>query len=243
MPASPVVSDILYCKGSLANALSATTLNNHTLLWYQNATGGSSSIDPPIPSTSVDGVTSYYLSQQNIATTCESERSQITVTIKSTPKPVITSSGEGTGNVTLTSSSNNGSQWIKDGVVISGATSQSYTVSSNGVYQVTTTLDGCVSEASAPFTVVITAIEDKRGSIGLTLFPIPSHDAIIIHLSGVKDEDYSEVMIFDIMGRLVERQNMKGKDKRIVIEEYPVGEYFLRINSRSFLFSSRFIKE
>ena len=242
-PTPPVVSDITYCKGSSATALTAIALSGHTLQWYgTNASGGTSSSTAPIPSTTTAGTTSYYVSQHNTATGCESERASIAVTIKATPKPTITATGAGTENVLLNSSAGSGNQWFKDGVAIVGATSQAYSVLGNGVYQVSATVDGCVSELSEPFTVMITGVEDVSEPIKLKLYPIPAHGAINIQLTGVTDDVVSEVLIFDISGRLVDKHRMKGKESTLIIEEYPAGEYFLRISNKSSLTHSRVIK-
>ena len=240
-PTAPTVSDIAYCRG--ATALTATALSGHTLLWYGTAaTGGTSSTTAPITMTATAGTTNYYVSQRNTATNCESDRASITVTIKSVPKPTITATGIGTENVLLNSSASNGNQWFKDGIAIAGATSQSYLVLGNGIYQVNATVEGCISELSEPFTVIVTAVEDVVEPISLKLFPVPAHQAVNIHLTGVKDDEVSEVMIFDMSGRAIDQQSMRGKESTLVIEEYPAGEYFLRISSKSFLLNSRIVK-
>ena len=242
LPTAPVVLDIAYCQNTTASSIAATALNGHTLLWYgTNAIGGNSSTTAPIPSTASAGTTSYYVSQHNTATGCESERARITVTIKSTPKPIITATGVGTETTLLTSSASSGNQWFKDGVAISGATSQTYSVLDNGVHQVHVTMDGCISELSEPFTVVVTAVADVE-PISLKLFPVPARQSINIQLTGVKDDEVSEVMIFDMSGKVVDKQSMRGKVSTLITEEYPAGEYFLRIINRSFLLNSRIIK-
>ena len=57
------------------------------------------------------------------------------------------------GSVVLTSSSTTGNMWYKDGVAISGATSQTYTANASGVYTVIVTASGCSSAVSAGTTV------------------------------------------------------------------------------------------
>jgi hypothetical protein len=212
-------------------------------LWYgTNATGGTSSATAPIPSTATTGTTNYYVSQRNTSTSCESDRVSITVTIKSTPKPTITATGLGTENVLLNSSASSGNQWFKDGVAIAGAISQTYSILSNGVYQVNATINGCTSELSEAFTAIITAVEDSVEPISLRLYPVPARQAVSIQLTGVADDEVSEVLIFDMSGKAVDKQRMRGKESTLIIEEYPTGEYFLRIMNKSFLLNSRIIK-
>lgn len=81
IPDPPNVTHITYCQGETAVALTATGTN---LKWFSASTGGNAFTSPPIPSTHVAGVTSYYVSQTN-ATGCESARSQLDVTVHALP--------------------------------------------------------------------------------------------------------------------------------------------------------------
>lgn len=72
----------------------------------------------------------------------------ITMTINSTPAPTITQSG-----MVLTSSASSGNQWYLNGSIISGATSQNYTITQNGSYTVKATVNGCISPASTPIVI------------------------------------------------------------------------------------------
>jgi len=64
--------------------------------------------------------------------------------------PVISQVG-----LTLTSSALSGNQWYNQNGIINGATNQSYTVVSNGIYYVIVTMDGYVSEPSNSITLQI----------------------------------------------------------------------------------------
>lgn len=81
-PNAPVVSNLSYCQGEIAPALTAT---GSGLLWYANSVGGIGSANAPIPSTALLGTISYYVSQSPSG--CESPRAQIDVTI--TPPPTM----------------------------------------------------------------------------------------------------------------------------------------------------------
>ncbi len=244
LPALPLVSDISYCQNTTAVALTATPLSGHTAQWYgTNATGGSASAIAPTPSTNTLGSIKYYVSQKNATTGCEGARAAITVTIKSTPKPVITTSGLGSGNVVLSSSTTTGNQWFKNGSAIGNATSQTYSVLTDGVYHVQATLDGCISELSDPMTVIVTSVIDSGRPIRLDLFPVPSHQAVSIQLFGVKEDEVSEAVVFDMAGRVIHKQKIRGKEGTLSLEQYATGDYFLRIIGKSFLLQSKFIKD
>ncbi|WP_405399568.1 gliding motility-associated C-terminal domain-containing protein [Maribacter sp. Asnod2-G09] len=92
-PPTPAAdSPIEYCVGETAIPLSGTALSNHTLQWYTVATGGTAASTAPTPSTSGAGTTSYYVSQTDDSTTCESDRTQIDVIVYAIPTaPVVDS--------------------------------------------------------------------------------------------------------------------------------------------------------
>ena len=80
-PAAPTVTSPLnYCQNQTASPLTAGGSN---LLWYASATGGTGSSTAPVPSTSIIGSSTYYVSQS--AGTCESPRLSITVNVATTP--------------------------------------------------------------------------------------------------------------------------------------------------------------
>lgn len=89
-PANPgVTSNIAYCQGATATALTATGTN---LKWYTTPFGGTPLSGAPIPSTATPGNTTFYVSQTSTTTGCESDRTPITVTIYATPQPPATAS-------------------------------------------------------------------------------------------------------------------------------------------------------
>ena len=82
LPLAPIVTTpVNYCIGTTAVPLTANTLPGNTLNWYTTATGGTGTSTAPTPITTIAGSTDYFVSQVNTATTCEGERSQLTVII------------------------------------------------------------------------------------------------------------------------------------------------------------------
>lgn len=92
-PSAPVAEDKTYCQGVTATALTVTGAAQHTFLWYgQASTGGTSTTAAPIPPTNIVGTTTYYVSQKDNSTGCESNRDNAIVIVNSTPTaPVIAS--------------------------------------------------------------------------------------------------------------------------------------------------------
>lgn len=83
-PAPNVNNPIVYCQYDSPDPLVANSnIPGASLLWYNVATGGSSSTGTPVVSTVTPGTTAYYVSQ--VINNCEGPRSVITVTVNSKP--------------------------------------------------------------------------------------------------------------------------------------------------------------
>ena len=169
--AAPVVANVTYCQGAIANPLTATAIGGNTLYWYANATGGVGTMVAPTPSTSTPGTYNFYVSQKNAAGD-ESPRVMIAVTINATPAlPVITAGGSTSictgSSVVLTSSYPTGNVWSTTAITAA------ITVTTSGSYTVTyTNANGCTSTSiptvvnvnNAPVpTVQASAIEACNG--------------------------------------------------------------------------------
>ena len=86
VPAAPmVVSPVVYVQNATATALTVTS-GGTNLLWYTTATAGMGIATAPTPSTATVGSTSYWVSEKN-ANGCESERTEIVVTINEFTTP------------------------------------------------------------------------------------------------------------------------------------------------------------
>lgn len=90
LPAAPAVTTpLVYCQFDGVPALKATFETSAVANWYGTAsTGGSASTTAPTPSTANGGNTVYYVSQTLEG--CEGDRSSISVTVNTTPKPTTT---------------------------------------------------------------------------------------------------------------------------------------------------------
>ncbi|MBD3891434.1 LamG-like jellyroll fold domain-containing protein [Olleya marilimosa] len=75
MPSNPLVEDVYYTVGQLANALTA---NGTNLKWYTSNSGGMPITTAPIPNTNTSSVTTYYVTQSDFSG-CESKRQAINV--------------------------------------------------------------------------------------------------------------------------------------------------------------------
>jgi gliding motility-associated-like protein len=77
--------NISECQGNTATQLSATALSGHTLQWYTVASGGTANTTAITPDLSTAGLTTYYVSQLNNTSNCESTRVPINVTVYALP--------------------------------------------------------------------------------------------------------------------------------------------------------------
>ena len=168
-PVAPTVTSTMnFCQSSTAN-LSATASSGHTLKWYTAATGGTGSTTVPVVFTSTVASTSYYVSQVNTSTGCESPRAIITAVVNPTPVVSGTNAIEVGAITTLTATT-------------TPASSNAWTSSNTSVATVDNT--GVVT-AVAPGTTVITytnstgcgATKNITVSVGTTQTPVLIHPA------------------------------------------------------------------
>ena len=168
--------------GAGSMTISATVSSGGIIQWYDAATGGnllgtgSSFVTPVLSAT-----TTYYAVA--VLDGCASTRIPVTATVKPVPvTPTIAANGplsfcQGS-TVTLASSATSGNQWYRNGVLISGAVSQSYVASTAGTYHVVVSnAQGCSSAASAAQTVVVNPIPLAPSSISglIQVTPGSSH--------------------------------------------------------------------
>lgn len=151
----------------------------------------------------MDGVTSVEAGKRTIhaifgeSNTCGNAAT--TVVVNTIATPTISEA-----SFVLTSSPSNAYQWYRDGVVIPGATSQTYTVFSTGNYVVQVTdANGC-SAFSDTIYLYIAGI-DENEVIDLNIYPNPS-DAVFT-LSGSATSEIEHIEVIDVTGRIVRSFN------------------------------------
>jgi hypothetical protein len=169
IPKALAVLNLAYCNNEVVDTIKVTPAPNNTALWYNAASGGTSSTISPKPITTSVGNTSYYVSQIASATGCESVRSKIEVLIK--PIPTAPNLSRDIDNY-LVSTSPTGNTWYKDGVVITD-TSQKIKPTIAGNYTAKTTQNGCTSITSAAYYFLVTDIYNLSASEFIQLAPNP----------------------------------------------------------------------
>ena len=122
--------------------------------------------------------------------------------------PVVTSIGP-----LFASSASVGNQWYFQGIAIPGATGQSYAASVPGWYWSVVTLNGCSSDTSNHIYLAGVGIEDKSGSTGFTVYPVPNDGLFNITVT-VPGEEVFDIVIFNNLGiKIFEMKNVNVQKK------------------------------
>jgi large repetitive protein len=141
---------LTFCNGN------SVTLTSTPALWYDWSPNSETT---QAISATTSG-TYYTTTSSSWSDWCSSSSNSIVVAVSAGPSaPTVSNSGGTTicqGNtVTLTSSQATGNQWYKDGVLITGATNQTYVASTSGSYTVTYTNAGCTSPQSTAIVLTV----------------------------------------------------------------------------------------
>jgi hypothetical protein len=122
-------------------------------------------------------------------------------------------------------------QWYINGVLINGATSQTYTPTQSGMYVVRTTNQyGCVYEYSTSlYFDVNTGVTNLSSSLNINVYPNPSNGILTIDASKLNGEPY-QVMIYDLIGNLISNEQ---NATTIDLTDVKNGMYLVSIQSKS----------
>lgn len=177
----------------------------------------------------VSSAGSFTLTVTNTQNGCSAfDMVNVTQNIAPPTVPTITANGSSL----TTSSTGVGYQWYLNGVVVVGATNQSYTPTQDGAYTLTVTnpANGCTASSSA-FNYNITGIQDEV----FHNFVIQNPVANEIRLNGIKEIiSYS---IYNLEGKRVK----EGKaQSRIDVSELHKGIYIIEFNQKN---TFKFVKE
>lgn len=163
LPALPTVtSPINLCVGGPSLTLSAT---GTSLLWYTSLTG-TGSTTAPTPSTATAGTTSYYVTQTDATTGCESQKATINVIVNPLPAAPTVSSPV---NLCIGS--------VASPLTAVGTNLKWYTTSSGGTGSATAPTPSTASLGTTNYYVSQTSsvgCEGPRALIAVTIQPLPT---------------------------------------------------------------------
>lgn len=145
------------------------------------------------------------------------------------PTPTITLTGANP-NFTLTSSSPMGNQWFLNDVPLEDGLEQIYKPSISGAYSVQVTLDGCKSNLSLFYPLIITGFSNNKVE-EIEIFPNPFSNQLNILVGYPDSKQTIEVTIFSVSGKsLVNRVYPNVFDLSIDTSIIASGLYLVEIN-------------
>nr|WP_271544017.1 S8 family serine peptidase [Pelobium sp.] len=144
-------------------------------------------------------------------------------------KPIITQAG-----TVLNSNFSSNNQWVFNGNDITGATSQTYTPTTSGVYRVDVkSPSGCIS-SSNDFNYVLSVIAPSDAAeIGLKVYPVPSNGVLNLAFTVINKQNV-KISLTNLVGQEVyqsKKDNYSGKfTETLNLKDFTDGIYILKIN-------------
>ncbi len=137
-------------------------------------------------------------------------------------------------NDTLTSNFATGNQWYNNGIIIPGATAQTYVVHGTGCYQTTYTDGNGCSNISNSICIYFAGINEPSTTKGMNFYPNPFSEKTTLVLNEPFDTENTSFSIFNVMGQEVQRINIpnikQGKTEVIINRNnLPAGLYFYKL--------------
>jgi uncharacterized repeat protein (TIGR03803 family) len=227
-------------------ALSATSSSNLSIT-FASSNEAVLTISENVGTIVGSGVSTITASQpgnQNFNAAEEVKQVLIVVTCTNPDKPSISQANNSSlSEIILTSSiapEGGTYQWFNNGLIIEGATFQSYSTSEAGSYFVRITVPGGCSTTSDILAVVITSLESLNAS-ELMVFPNPAIDWLTISLEEFKGEKI--ISLQQTSGRQMTQQKTLANELTIRISEYPPGMYLVKVSDGKYFNVVKFIKQ
>ena len=111
----------------------------------------------------------------------------------------------------------------------------------SGTYQVclTTTSDfGCIDNICQNITITIVGIDEKDNQNNLVIYPNPTSNYLTIVNGGL---GVKELTIVDLLGKTVKTSSTNKNS--INVAELPSGVYFIKISTKEYTVTQKFIKD
>ncbi len=223
------------CQGSNLSFTASTSNGgtSPTYVWKINGiavTGANGTVFSTSTLSNNDVVTCVLTSNAPCASTTTVTSTGTPITIYPIPPtPTITHDGS-----VLTSSAATGNQWYLNGVIIIGATNQTYTTAENGIYTVIVdNNNGCPSNSSANYIENTVGIYDVANEgTHFVIFPNPSNGLFTVVFTSTEIMKY-KVELINELGQIVFLEELKDFNgtytKDFDVTQKGRGEYFLRI--------------
>lgn len=152
-------------------------------------------------------------------------------------KPTVTVTDNNPLTPVLSSSADAGNLWYRDGIALPDQTGKTLTIATTGTYSVEVRVDGCVSERSDNFPVVITSLENESGRLLITPNPVTHRSSILLPGAGEYD-----VRIFSSDGRVVSRFRTGEQQVELNHANLSAGLYWVTATGDAHVWVAKFIK-
>jgi hypothetical protein len=119
-------------------------------------------------------------------------------------------------------------QWLdcnNGNAPITGANSQSYTVTVNGNYAVEIGLNSC-TDTSICTNIINVGVEQLELNSSLSLYPNPTKSSFTIELG--QQTNYEILQIFDLSGNLIKEQQIQSNKEVIDVSKFADGIYMVK---------------
>ncbi|MEQ9412659.1 MAG: T9SS type A sorting domain-containing protein, partial [Cyclobacteriaceae bacterium] len=213
------------CKAGSVTLTAEGAPANGSYKWYSSALDTDPIIetDESLFTTPVlEKTQTYFVAAVNGAG-CEGEREAVVAEVVNYDEVLIVEK-----NDTFSSSYTSGNQWFKDGVIIPGATNQSFKPESSGVYKVEVNFGSCSTSAERSF--VVTGVEDEFLDGKIIIYPNPTEGDLIIEFH---DLTLESPVIVDMMGRKIADIPVRIENGKTIgkfdFSSHPAGVYLLQV--------------
>jgi hypothetical protein len=214
-PAGPIV----VCKNESVLLVSTAAAGNQ---WYKD--GAALSGDTAVSMTAdVSGVYLVKVTENGITTAADSS---VTLTVLSGAAPVITRDESND----LVSSDTVGNQWMLNGAVLPGATGTVYHPSQSGRYTVQATVNGCVTDVSAPYSYVTSGLIDLGNGQYVNLYPNPVKNSLNVFWN-INGMPLLSIVVTDQQGRQMKTVINASNGSVLDLTGLPTGVYNVKIYS------------
>jgi hypothetical protein len=224
LPIAPQVSSGSACKGG-AVGLVATGTTDGNYRWYNSSDLSIAPITGEMSSTfETETAGAYFVSSVN-EFGCESERVMVEAIINELPIAEIAMDG----NI-LTSNAGEGNQWYKEGVLIEGATSQSYEVVESGSYTLSVDNGNC-SNFSNAVELEITSTFGEFEYDKVLIYPNPIGNEDLSIKFGDQVGRFSSAVVVNSQGKTIQTLSVGKTTEGLEIDfnTYENGVYYINL--------------
>jgi hypothetical protein len=235
IPAAAISGTTSVCVGALPTPVTFTGSNGdapYTFTYRVNGgadqqivTTSGASVQLGVPSNTPGTYTFTLIGVQDInGSLCkQTVTGSAIVTVNAVPaKPIITRDVNGD----LVSSIATGNQWYKDGVLISGATGQTYKATTAGNYTVVVTQNGCTSPTSDAFNFIPTGLTNLGAGQFMHIYPNPAQSVIRIDYR-INGAQRITAVLHDLGGKEVWKHNGLTAGSTLPVSQLAAGTYLL----------------